>query len=92
MRHNRDVHAAQGPLERMKDNNVSTLTESLPLKVSAEMQADLRLIATAKGTTMADIAREFIAAGCSQIRHEYTVAHRLMHGEQIAGETRGKSK
>lgn len=83
---------AQGPHRNVKDKDVSALTESLPLKISAEMQADLRLIATAKGVNMADIARKFIALGCNQTRHEYTVAHRLIHGEQIAGESRGKDK
>lgn len=74
------------------EESMSNLTESLPLKISMEDRVGLAKIAHARGDNTQNVAREFIRAGIAKTIHEYTVAARLLRGEEIVSESRGKKR
>jgi hypothetical protein len=64
-------------------------TEKLPLKLTVDDHAALRKIATARDVDMQSLARGFIHDGIQRVLREYTVAARLLRGEEIGGNSRG---
>jgi len=67
---------------------MSARTESTWIKFTPETHARLSMVSTATGASIQDLIRSWVESGLAEKLHEYTIAARLLHGEQIAGNTR----
>lgn len=83
---------AQGPQRNVTydiDDGMSNNTEDVRVKLPPEEKAFLDTVALACKEDSASIVRRLIREFLQAKRHEYTVARRVLHGEGLAGDSRG---